>query len=329
MHLRHQSICSHLHAVAPHEVSTASRNIDCLTKYQLNVYTADAFNHGKAAIMEKNARLPFRRGSAWRRAILAVPVFAMLANGGPANANDGAFDWTGTYAGVFAGAGRADGRIVDTDGFSYSGNSGWTVDYDDTGLAGGALIGRKLEIGGVPFRIEFDATFGDLSAKTDRIDPRFQPPDETVESKFQWVTTARAGVEQAVGPATLFASGGLALARIENSLRDLDAYRDRNGEWVLLPNGRPAQRMDPDDSFRDGSTEFGWVIGVGIEASLNDAWTLRLEGSYMDFGESTHHANRSGDDRCCGAGSPRRPVSYRIENRLGIVRLGVIYRFGS
>ena len=278
---------------------------------------------------DRNARLPSGRGSAWHRAIIALPALAMLANGGPANAaNDNGFDRTGTYAGVFAGSGRADGRIVDVDGFSYTGNPGWTVDYDDAGFAAGALIGRKFEIGGVPLRIELDGTFGDLSAKTNRIDPRFQPPDETVESEFRWVATARAGVERAVGPATVFASAGLALARIENSLMDLDAYRDRSGEWVLLPNGRAAQRMDPDDSFRDGSTEFGWVIGAGVEAPLSDAWTLRLEGSYLDFGEGAHHANRSGDDRCCGAGSPRRPVSYRIENRLGIVRLGIIYRFG-
>ena len=279
--------------------------------------------------MEKNARFPSGSGSAWRRAIIALPVFAMLADSGPANAaNDDASGWTGTYAGVFVGAGRVDGRVVDTDGFSYSGNSGWTVDYDDTGLTGSALIGRKIEIGGRLLRIEIDGTFGELSAETNRIDPRYQPPDERVKSKFRWAATARAGVERPIGRATVFVSAGPALARVEQSLRDLDAYRDRNGEWVLLPDGRPAQRMDPDDSFRDGSTEFGWVIGAGIETSLNDAWTLRFEGSYLDFGESTHEANRSGDDRCCGAGSPRRPVSYRVENQLGIVRLGVIYRSG-
>ena len=274
--------------------------------------------------MEKNARIPSRHGFAWRRALVALPAFAMLAGGGPANA-DTAFDRTGTYAGVFAGSGRTDSRIVDVDGFSNWGNPGWTVDYDDTGLVGGVLVGRKFEAGGLPLRIELDGTLGGGSARTSRIDPgNPDDPDETVESEFRWMATARAGVERAVGPATVFASAGLALARVENSLTDLDRGLDRSFD----PPRPTPWRTDPDDSFRDGSTELGWVVGAGVEAPLGDAWTLRLEGSYLDFGESTHHANRSGNNRCCGAGTPRRPVSYRVENRIGIVRLGFIYRFG-
>ena len=277
--------------------------------------------------MKENARPASDRRSSWRDAAVTLAVLVGLANGGPASAgsDDAVLTWAETYAGVFGGVGRADGRVVDTDGFS-SGNPGWAVDYDDDGFVGGVLIGKKFELGGVPLRIELDGTFGNTSAKTNRIDPRFQPPDETVESEFRWIATARAGVEQAIGPATIFLSGGLATAGIDNSLTDLDAYK-QNGEWVLLPNGMAARRTDPDDSFRDGSTEIGWVIGVGLETSLTDAWTLRLEGSYLDFGESTHNANRSGNDRCCGAGTPRRPVSYDVENKLGIIRLAIIRQF--
>ena len=78
---------------------------------------------------------------------------------------------------------------------------------------------------------------------------------------------------------------------------------------------------------RDGSTEIGWVIGLGVEAPLADAWTLRLGGSYLDFGRSTHYVNRSGDNRC-GPEGGRRPCPYNIENNLGILRLAIIYRFG-
>ena len=66
------------------------------------------------------------------------------------------------------------------------------------------------------------------------------------------------------------------------------------------------------------------MIGLGVEAPLADAWTLRLGGSYLDFGRSTHYVNRSGDNRC-GPEVPRRPCPYNIENNLGLVRLAIIY----
>ena len=284
-----------------------------------------------AAAMKKNPPPAWPPPRAVRRfAALALSVLAMLASGSSARAEgEAAALAAGAWAGVFAGSARVAGRVVDVDGFSYSGRSGHAVDYDDAGLAVGALAGRKIEFGGVPLRVEVDAAFGGVSAMTNRIDPRFQPPDETVRSKFRWVVTARAGVERAAGSATLFAAAGLAAARIENSLTDLDAYRDERGEWVLLPNGRAAQRVDPDDSFRGGSTELGWVVGAGVEAPLADAWTLRLDASYLDFGQGTYYANRSGDDRCCGAGTPRRPVTYRIGNRLTVVRAALLRRFGG
>ncbi len=263
--------------------------------------------------MKEKSGLGARHGSAWRSALLALTALLMLANGGPARAgsDDAALDFVlaGTYAGVFAGFGRMSNRIVDVDGFANWGHPGSGVSYDDAGFAGGVLAGKRFEIGGVPFRLEFDGTFGDMSAKTNKLDP--EGLDETAESEFRWIVTTRAGVEQAVGRATLFATGGLAVARIASSVTDID----------FGPT-----RMDPDDSFRDRTTEIGWVIGVGVETPLADAWTLRLEGSYLDFGSSTYHVNRSGNNSC-GPGNPRRPCPYNIETRLGIVRLAIMYRF--
>ena len=243
-------------------------------------------------------------------------AIAMLASAGPAGADgtSAAFDGTGMYAGVFAGSGRSDNRLIDIDGFANWGNPGSTTDYDDAGLVGGVLAGRKFEVNGTRLRLELDGTFGNLTAQSNRLDP--QGLDETVETDVRWLATVRIGVEETIGRATVFATGGLAAARIVNSVTDID-YTS------IMPEGG----FDPDDSFRDSSTELGWVIGVGVETPLADAWTLRLDGSYVDFGRSTHVANRSGDGRCCGTGSPRRPVSYDIENRLGIVRLAIVRRF--
>ena len=74
--------------------------------------------------------------------------------------------------------------------------------------------------------------------------------------------------------------------------------------------------MDPDDSFRAGSTDLGPVIGAGIEAPLAGAWRLRAEGSFLDFGWSDHTVNHSGNNRC-GPGNLRRPVSLQGEKPAG------------
>ncbi len=271
--------------------------------------------------MNETSRFAAGRLSTWRRAALALPVLVMLSMAGAADAGggDAGFDREGIYAGLFAGSGRTRGRSVDVDGFSNWGMPGFTVDYHDAGFAGGALIGKRFAIGRLPLRFELDGTIGDLRASTDQLDPEGR--DETVESEFRWIVTARAGVEHALGPVTLFASAGLAAARIDNSVSDLDRS--------VGPDGMPTPwRFDPDDSFHERATEIGWVAGLGAEVPLAEAWTLRLEGSYLDFGRSTHYVNRSGDGRC-GPGNPRRPCPYVIENRLGMLRIAIVHRFGA
>ncbi|MYD77020.1 MAG: hypothetical protein F4244_10545 [Gammaproteobacteria bacterium] len=242
-------------------------------------------------------------------------LLAALAGTGTAHAgeSDAAVDRKGAYAGIFMGSGRTGSRIVDIDGFANWGNPGWSVKYDESGLVGGVLLGRRMERGNLPIRIEFDAMIGGKTAVTNRLDPRIM--DETVRSEFRWVATARAGLERPLGRATVFATAGLALARIRNSVTDID-YSPDGPPWV-----------DFDDSFRNDSTETGWVLGLGIEAPLAEASLIRLEGLYMDFGRSMHVVNHSGDGRC-GPEGVRRPCPYAIGNELGIVRLAFIRQFG-
>ena len=187
----------------------------------------------------------------------------------------------------------------------------------------GVLIGKKVRINGMPLRLELDGVFGNMSASTNQLDP--QGLDETVKSDVSWILTARTGLEHQLGPTTLFANGGLAIARISNSVTDIDFGPDR------FP------QEDPDDSFSDNSIHIGWVIGAGAEMPLSknnkarflrddEGWILRLEGSYIDLGENTYEVNHSGGNSC-GPGGPRRPCLYRIENKVGLVRLAIIKRF--
>lgn len=255
-------------------------------------------------------RFPFTRC----RALAALAILVALVESAPAG--DG---WNGgAYAGVFAGGGRAASHIVDRDGFSNWGRPGSSLNYGDSAFLGGALIGQRFTVAGLALRVEVDATFGKLAAASDGLDPRAR--DETAATEMRWMATARAGIEQALGPATLFASGGLAAGRIVNAVTDLDRSLDASGQPTPW-------HVDADDSFRDGNTRIGWTLALGVEAPLADAWALRLEGVYVDFGSSTHISNRSGDNRCCGNGTPRRPVSYRVDNHLAVLRLALIRSF--
>lgn len=269
-------------------------------------------------MMNKDRYAP-GNGIAWRHAAVALAALLTLAAAGPANADNGSVAQarTGSYAGVFAGSGRAGNHLVDVDGFANWGNPGSVVDYDDNRFVGGALLGRKFEIDGTPLRFELDAMLGRPSAGSSALDPTC--PDESVASELRWITTARVGVEETFGRATVFATGGLAAARIANSVTDID-YRGSCLEMEL--------RHDADDSFHDATLHFGWVIGAGVDVALDREWTFRLEGSYLDFGRDTYHVNHSANNSC-GRGGPREPCAYEIANRLGVVRVAIIRQLGS
>ena len=243
-------------------------------------------------------------------AVTALPAFA-----GSESRSSG---WAGIYAGAFAGVGRLDNRIVDVDGFVDWGNPGSRTGYAGAGAVGGLFVGKRFGIGGVRFRVEADAMFGDLLAGTNRLDPGCT--DEAAASRFRWIATVRVGVEETIGDVGVFVSGGPALARIVNSVTDTDYSGTSCLESDL--------RLDADASFRRSSTEVGWAIGAGFEMSLAARWALRVDGSYLDFGSETYRVNLSGNNPC-GPGGAMTACRYTVRNRLGVLRLGIVYRFGE
>ena len=265
--------------------------------------------------------------------LLILSASLTLASALPVSATEEADNQTGAveknesidpdddyYIGVFVGSGRVYNDFVDVDGFANWGYPGSSVDYDNTEPVGGLLIGKKVNINGMPVRLEIDGTFGNLSASTNKLDPIGL--DETAETDIHWIVTTRAGIEKDLGPATVFANAGLALARVSNSVIDIDFSPNKPPYW------------DPDDSFSNDSTQIGFVLGAGAEVPLSDAktlqnnegWILRMEGAYINLGESIYRVNHSGRNSC-GQGGPRRPCSYTIKTETSIIRLVVIRQF--
>lgn len=269
-----------------------------------------------------NPRIPFTPFQTWtvamkdllklnpgQAACLILMTTLLLA--GPLHADQVAPS-SGWYGGLIAGSAWLDNEIEDVEGFANWGLPGWTLDVHDSGLVAGVLGGRAFGLAGVPLHLEVDALLGDMKARSMRLDP--QGLDETVEVEVRWVATARVGAEHTVGNMRVFASTGMAIAGVDRSVTDIDSG----------PNIDPY--FDADDSFDDHTTEVGWVFGAGLSTHLARSLEVRLEGLYMDFGTSTHYVNHSGNNRC-GPGGPQRPCPYKFDNELGLVRLGLTYRF--
>ena len=259
-----------------------------------------------------------RRGG--RRRVLVPALAGLLAVAGIARAQEGAAGSAraaATYAGALVGLGVADVRMTDASGFSGSdGTPGQTFEFGDTGSAAGVVAGRDFRLGRVPLRLEADAAFGGLPGATRQLD--LVGRDETAASELRWVGTVRVGVRRSIGRAGVFLSGGMSVAGISNSFTDLDTE----------PDGRP--HVDPDDSFDERPTQVGWVAGAGLELPAADAWTLRIEGMYMDLGETDHQVeNRRGPNAgICGPGGLPSPCRYGIDQRFALLRLVVVRHFG-
>ena len=261
---------------------------------------------------------------------IAMQMNASLAS---AESGDTPTKLKGMYAGVFVGTGQVDNRIVDVKGFANWGQPGWAVDYNRSADVGGLLVGRKFNTSDKISFLESDLIFGNMTASTKKLEPyevqeydRADPPvpgwidpynkDESAETKFKWVLSLRGGAGKVFGKWTIFATGGLAVAQIADSLTDIDFDSDDNTPHVF----------DPDDSFSTKSEKLGWVLGIGVERQFTKSWTARLETSYFDFGKSTHYANHSKDDRC-GPGNEMSLCPFSITHKLKLVRFAITHPF--
>jgi outer membrane immunogenic protein len=78
------------------------------------------------------------------------------------------------------------------------------------------------------------------------------------------------------------------------------------------------------DSLNNSNTKVGWTVGGGVEASVYQNWTVKLEYLYLDLGTMsgavTLFISNSGGVIVANYGS-------RITNN--ILRVGLNYNFGG
>lgn len=151
------------------------------------------------------------------------------------------------------------------------------LSVDDGNQFDALLIGEELRINGVPVEVKLDEVVG-----ARKLNREGEPDD-------QWFVTARADVKKKFESATLFASGGLAIARLSSDTA-VD-FELEEQEYV----------KNPSDSDR---IQLGWTVGLGAEIPLNQdvggtsqsekGWLLRIEGAHIKLEEKDYIIKQSG-----------------------------------
>jgi len=206
----------------------------------------------------------------------ALIVCSALALAVPAQAED-QFGWTGPYIGVETGFNALNFDAHYTDN-TFKGSGGTATP------SFGGQAGYNFQNGKIVYGFEVDANFMgynqiDVTAK------------DTYAAQSDWYGTARGRIGVANGRGLVYATGGLALSKV-----------DIQDSLFISSN-----TLSP-------SMELGWVAGAGIEYAVNDKISLKGEFLHLDYGtlQSTDFFN--------GA-----PVQTHYQDN--VVRLGLNFHF--
>ena len=215
-----------------------------------------------------------------------------------------AYDWSGFYLGLNAGAGFNNSKVHHD--FNYNGpdvdgggsaseindlldDVGANLTSDESVFTGGALIGYNWQHDSLVLGIEADINYAGFgSDATNNISNELNElggllgddADEelyaTARTSFgaDWFSTLRGRVGFAADNFLFYGTGGLAYGKMDASVK-IDATE--------------LEDDDPDSArYYTGSsdaTNWGWTVGAGMEYGI-DNWSLGIEYLYVDLGSA-------------------------------------------
>ena len=189
--------------------------------------------------------------------------------------------WTGLYVGANAGyafgkSSQRDTEMVADGAYNIKG-----------GMIGGA-VGYNWQIQSYVYGLEADASFASIAGSSSicGMDPH------VCGTKSDAFGTVRARGGYAIDKSLIYATGGLAMARIK-------AYDEGF-------SGTPGQSGTAD--------KFGWTVGAGVEQKLDAHWSVKAEYLYAKFARATYFT--------LAGYSPE-----KVDLSANIVRVGVNYKF--
>jgi outer membrane immunogenic protein len=243
-------------------------------------------------------------------AVLSMPAFAAdLPSRVPAPVfvPPPAFVWSGVYIGATAGYAKAFHHYDDLQG-AFLGYPGF-ADARSDGFALGGTLGINFQAGSFVYGIETDLSW--LNNETTYVDPNGGInnffPSET--NKLNYLGTVRGRLGLAVDRTLIYFTAGLAYADVQNAVQ-YNSFR-------FPTSNVPFYNVD--------TTQFGWVVGAGVEYALAPNWTIKGEALYADLG--AENANWTSPP----PGSPAFPLNanynLRWDTSAAIIRGGVNYKF--
>lgn len=189
--------------------------------------------------------------------------------------------WTGCYVGVHLGGGTGKNDTY----FPYSDNS-----TKPSGLLGGAQAGCDYQMDSIVLGGVIDVSLSRLNDSTTY--PVIGAGSATLETTVNALGTVRARIGYAMDNTLFYATGGLAMARVERDLSTPAA-----GQSVT-------------------KTHTGWTVGAGIEHKFTQNISVFGEYLYADLGKETYTY-----------GAPLTPQSHSSDLKLNIFKVGLNYRF--
>jgi outer membrane immunogenic protein len=198
--------------------------------------------------------------------------------------------WTGFYMGAHAGYGWGDFEASDVDPV-FRALIDEDLNHQPNGGVFGLHAGYNYQVGSIVLGVEGDGSYatikGDVLYDFPLLGGTFA---DQQTSKIDALFSARARVGYAFGPALVYATGGVATARVSSTFS--------------------ASLFGQSLSTADQAWHVGYTVGGGLEYKLAPNWSTRVEYLYADLGEQTHTVE---------------PFALT----LNVVRVGLTYQFGA
>lgn len=253
------------------------------------------------------------------RGILASAALAVSL---PAQAQTS--NWSGFYAGL--NAGYAWGASDLSTGFVNNGAYVASVPnvtalvadgsptLDSKGFSGGAQLGYNIQSGSLVYGIETDFNWMKANALRSTRYTAFAANPFTVTNQVDadWMFTLRPRIGFVSGAALIYATGGLAVAKLNQS----HSFRDT----IPVPAIFAANESTSD-------TKLGWTIGAGLEWALGGNWSVKGEYLYANFGSSDSTGTVINTVTGASVTSPATTISHSADLTVQTLRVGINYRF--